>query len=652
MCGLAGLFRKGGASAEELESLARAMTGPIRHRGPDDDGVFVVPEAGVALGFRRLAIIDLSPAGHQPMTSESGRFTLVFNGEVYNHHALREELLALGHRFRGHSDTEVILAAFESWGIAAAVPRFVGMFAIAVWDAGERSLTLIRDRLGIKPMFYWSGGRDFAFGSELKSLAAVPGFERRLDRDALASYLRFLYVPAPATIYQGVRKLPPGHLITIRDPSVPLPLPEAYWSALTAARDGASTQLVSSDEEAVDRLDALLQEAVRLRLEADVPLGALLSGGIDSSTVVALMQEALPRPARTFTIGFDRPEHDEAEHARAIARHLGTDHTELRVSGADALKVVPLLPDMFDEPLADPSQIPTYLVSALARRHVTVALSGDGGDELFAGYNRYRHGAGLSRRLARVPASVRGATAAALAAVGPGAWDQVASVATRLMPRRSRPRLVGERLHKLARLLRANGTAARYRTLLSAWDRPEALVPGAGELGDELDGILGGSSPVELEERMMLADQRGYLADDLLAKVDRASMAVSLEARVPLLDHRLVEFAWRLPLRHKIRDGEGKWILRQVLYRRVPKTLVDRPKMGFTVPILDWLRGPLKSWAEDLLQPAVLSEDGVLDPGPIRAAWTAVQSGRSPNAVALWDVIMFQDWRRRWRPTT
>ncbi len=651
MCGLAGLFRKGGARAEDLEALTRAMTGTIRHRGPDDDGVFVAPEAGVALGFRRLAIIDLSPAGHQPMASASGRFTLVFNGEVFNHNALREELLALGHRFRGHSDTEVILAGFESWGIATAVRRFVGMFAIAVWDAGERTLTLIRDRLGIKPMFYWSGGRDFAFASELKALVAVPGFEGRLERDALASYFRYLYVPAPATIYQGVCKLPPGHLLTIRDPSVALPVPEAYWSALTAAAEGAASQVTGSDQDAVDQLDALLCEAVRLRLEADVPLGALLSGGIDSATVVALMQEALPRPARTFTIGFDRPEHDEAEHARAIARHLGTDHTELRVSGADALEVVPLLPDMFDEPLADPSQIPTYLVCKLARQHVTVALSGDGGDELFAGYNRYRHGAGLSRRMARVPAPVRTATAAALAAVAPGAWDQMASVATRLLPARSRPRLVGERIHKLARLLRADGTAARYRTLMSAWDQPQTLVPGAEELADELDRIVGGNSPVELEERMMLADQRGYLADDLLAKVDRASMAVSLEARVPLLDHRLVEFAWRLPLRHKIRDGEGKWILRQVLYRRVPKALVDRPKMGFTVPILDWLRGPLRAWAEELLQPAALAEGGLLDPRPIRAAWGDVQAGRTPNAVALWAVLMFQAWRQRWRPT-
>lgn len=650
MCGLAGLFRAGGATEAELDTLIRAMTDPIRHRGPDDEGRFVVPDAGVALGFRRLAIIDLSPAGHQPMASPSGRFTLVFNGEVFNHNALREELRARGHRFRGHSDTEVILAAFESWGIAGAVPRLVGMFAIAVWDAEERSLTLIRDRLGIKPMHYWWGARDVAFASELKSLVALPGFPRRLNRDALTSYLRYLYVPAPATIYEGVYKLPPGHWLTIRPPFSSLPRPEPYWSALTAAAQGVAHPWTGSDQDAVAELDTLLREAVRLRLEADVPLGALLSGGIDSSTVVALMQEALPRPARTFTIGFDRREHDEADHARAIARHLGTEHTELRVSGDDALQVIPRLSEMFDEPLADPSQIPTYLVSALARRHVTVALSGDGGDELFGGYNRYRYGAALSRRLGRVPRPLRALAAGGLSAIGSSTWDRVTGVATRLLPARSRPRLVGERLHKLARLLRADGSAGRYRTLMSAWDHPGALVPGATELPDELDDLLGAGTPAALEDRMMLADQRGYLADDLLAKVDRASMAVSLEARVPLLDHRVVEFAWRLPLKYKIRHGEGKWLLRQVLHRRVPPALVDRPKMGFTVPLLDWVRGPLRGWADELLAPSALAEGGVLDPRPIRAAWADVQRGASPNAVALWAVLMFQDWRRRWKP--
>jgi asparagine synthase (glutamine-hydrolysing) len=650
MCGLAGVLLAGGASGETLERLARAMTGPIRHRGPDDEGVFTDPEGGCALGFRRLAIIDLSEAGHQPMGSESGRYTLVFNGEVYNHNAIRPELIGAGHRFRGHSDTEVILAAFEEWGIAKAVTRFVGMFAIAVWDRQERTLTLMRDRLGIKPMFYGRAGTGIGFASELKSLVALPGFAGRLDREALASYLRFLYVPAPATIYQGVYKLPPGHLLTLRDPAAPLPEPVPYWSAIDAAYAGAANPLQVSDGEAIEALDGLLREAVRLRLEADVPLGALLSGGIDSSTVVALMQEVLPRPARTFTIGFDRPEHDEAAHARAIARHLGTEHTELRLTGEDALRVIPLLPDMFDEPLADPSQIPTYLVSALARRHVTVALSGDGGDELFGGYNRYRYGAGMSRQLARVPGPLRAAAAAALTAVGPRAWDRMASIATGVLPRRARPRLVGERLHKLARLLRAGNTAARYRTLMSAWDEPESLVPGTSELGDELDLLLSNGSPEPLEQRMMLADQRGYLSDDLLAKVDRASMAVSLEARVPLLDHRVVEFAWRLPLRLKIRNNEGKWILRRVLYRRVPPALVDRPKMGFTVPILDWLRGPLREWGEALLQPAELAAGGVLDPRPIRAAWCDIQTGRSPNATGLWAVLMFQAWRARWKP--
>lgn len=650
MCGLAGLFRAGGASTEELNDLVRAMTQPIRHRGPDDDGVFTVPEFGLGLGFRRLAIIDLTPAGHQPMQSESRRFTLVFNGEVFNHNALREELRALGHTFRGHSDTEVILAAFESWGIVAAVRRFIGMFAIAAWDAEEKSLTLIRDRLGIKPMFYWSGGGQFAFGSELKALVGLPGFRGVLDRGALTSYLRFLYVPAPATIYHGVFKLPPGHLLTIRHPNYPAPAPEPYWSAITAAREGAANPFRGSDEEAVEALDQLLRDSVRLRLESDVPLGALLSGGIDSATVVSLMQEMMSQPVRTFTIGFDRPEHDEAEHARAIAKHIGTDHTELRVTGADALNVVPLLPDMFDEPLADPSQIPTYLVSALARKHVTVALSGDGGDEVFAGYNRYRHGARLSRKLAGVPSHFRTMAAGALTAIPPGTWDSVSGLATRFLPTRSRPRLVGERMHKMARLLRSEGVGGSYRTLMSFWDRPTDLVPGSSELADELNQVLGARVPLELEERMMLADQRGYLADDLLAKVDRASMAVSLEARVPLLDHRVIEFGWRIPLHQKIRNGEGKWILRQVLYRRVPKTLMDRPKTGFSVPIAEWLRGPLRGWAEELLQPGVLEEGGVFDARPIRDSWRSLQEGRSPNATGLWAVLLFQDWRRRWNP--
>jgi asparagine synthase (glutamine-hydrolysing) len=650
MCGLAGLFRAGGASDAALTAQLRAMTDCIIHRGPDDGGTFTVPEAGVGLGFRRLAIIDLSPMGHQPMASESRRFTIVFNGEVFNHNALREELRALGHGFRGHSDTEVILAAFESWGITAAVRRFVGMFAIAAWDAQEQSLTLIRDRLGIKPVFYWGGSGIMAFASELKSLVALPEFDRRLNRDALASYLRFLYVPSSSTIYQDVHKLPPGHLLTIRNPAAPLPAPEPYWSALTAAHDGAANQLQGSDAEAVEQLDRLLRDAIRLRLESDVPLGALLSAGVDSSTVVSIMQEMMSQPVRTFTIGFDNPEHDETEHARAIARHIGTDHTELRVSGRDALDVVPLLPDMFDEPLADPSQIPTYLVSKLARQHVTVALSGDGGDEVFAGYNRYRHGAAMARKLAGVPRPLRRAAAAAMTSMRPATWDAVTGVGARFLSPSSRPRLVGERVHKMARLLGAEGTAGSYRTLMSFWDRPEDLVPGARELPDELDAILGASSPRELEERMMLSDQRVYLADDLLAKVDRASMAVSLEARVPLLDHRVVEFGWRVPLHLKIRDGQGKWILRQVLYRRVPKALMERPKTGFTVPIADWLRGPLREWAEELLLPARLAEGGLFNPAPIQAAWRALREGRSPNATGLWAVLQFQDWRRRWAP--
>jgi asparagine synthase (glutamine-hydrolysing) len=651
MCGLTGLVRHG-LSAEELEQLARRMTAPITHRGPDDEGYFVDPANGVAFGFRRLAIIDLSAAGHQPMRSRSGRFTIIFNGEVFNHRAIRAELASRegGAAFRGHSDTEVMLEAFEAWGIEGAVRRFIGMFAMAVWDASERTLNLVRDRLGIKPLFYWQRDSELAFASELKSLVALPDFPRRLDRGALISYLRYLYVPAPRSIYQDVRKLLPGHILTFPLSSGEAPRVAAYWSAVEAARRGAADRLDVSDAELVEQLDTLLRDSVKLRLESDVPLGALLSGGVDSSTVVALMQEASSSPVQTFTIGFDRPEHDEARYARDVARHLGTDHTELYLGGADALEVLPRLPTMLDEPLADPSSIPTYLVSALARRNVTVALTGDGGDEVFGGYNRYRHGAAALHRLARVPSTVRRVAAGALATVGPAVWDRVFTAAGPVFPRRSRPRLAGERVQKLVRLLRTNGTAARYRGLMSAWDAPADLVPGTEEPADGLGPALENSGPLSLVERMMLADQGNYLADDLLAKVDRTSMAVSLEARVPLLDHRVVELGWRLPVRAKLRDGEGKWILRQVLARRVPAQLVDRPKVGFTVPIGDWLRGPLAQWSEELLAPERLREGGVLSPDPIRDEWTSFRAGRRSNPIGLWAVLMFQAWRETWRP--
>ncbi|HST07391.1 MAG TPA: asparagine synthase (glutamine-hydrolyzing), partial [Gemmatimonadaceae bacterium] len=600
MCGLSGFFARRNWSSDELKNVAMRMTQAIAHRGPDDSGIWVDPSAGVALGFRRLAIVDLSALGHQPMPSPSGRFTLVFNGEIFNHRALRKELEASGWSFRGHSDTEVILAAFECWGIERSVRLMIGMFAMAVWDSARNELSLVRDRLGIKPMFIYQHDGIVSFGSELKALVEGPAFDRSLDVAALTAYLRYLYVPAPRTIFQHASKLLPGTILTICDPTVPLPSPVPFWSAEETARSGAANQFRGSDEEAVADLEGLLTDAVRLRMQADVPLGALLSGGIDSSTVVALMQASASRPVKTFTIGFDEKQFNEASHARAVARHLGTDHTELLLSGEDALAVIPRLAEMYDEPLADPSQIPTFLVCQLARKDVTVTLTGDGGDELFGGYNRYIGGEQLIAGLQGWPRTVRRISASGVASLSSRTWDKMGGVLRPVFPAVARTRLIGEKMHKIGDLLRADSTSEMYRSLLSAWQEPESLVEGASA-GLASDDTLHSNGSLGLMERMMLADQASYLPDDLLAKLDRASMAVSLEARVPILDHRVVEMSWRLPRRLKVRDGKGKWILRQILYKHVPQSLVDREKMGFSVPLAQWLAGPLRNWAGDLL---------------------------------------------------
>jgi asparagine synthase (glutamine-hydrolysing) len=654
MCGITGILTTGGEAArgEALRAAVERMTTTLTHRGPDDAGTWTA-EAGasaVGLGFRRLAIIDLSPLGHQPMSSATGRFTMVFNGEVYNFQSLRRELSLSGARFRGGSDSEVILAAFERWGVEAAVPRFVGMFAIAVWDGERRALHLIRDRLGKKPLFVFRHPRGglLTFGSELKALRAGPDFDAAIDTAALSAYLRYLYVPAPHCIYRHVRKLRPGHILTVTDPDQPLPESQPYWSVETAAARGLADPFTGSVEDATDQLERLLLEAVELRLQSDVPLGALLSGGIDSSTVVALMRARASGAVKTFTISFDVPEHDEARHAAAVARHLGTDHTELRLNGADALAVVPQLPVMFDEPFADPSQIPTFLVSRLARQEVTVALSGDGGDELFAGYNRYTAGRRLLRLAMQLPGPARRALGAAITHVSPAGWDRAYAAVAGVLPRRLKLRLPGAKAAKFGRFLAADSEALMYRSLVSAWDTPAALVNGATDAPGDLERILGASSPADLLARMMLADQVTYLADDLLAKVDRASMAVSLEARVPLLDHRVVEFSWRLPEAWKIRNGQGKWLLRQVLYRHVPESLVDRPKMGFSVPIEAWLRGPLRVWAEDLLSESSLAGTETLQSGPIRVAWGRFLNGDRRLALGLWGVLMYRSWHERW----
>jgi asparagine synthase (glutamine-hydrolysing) len=616
------------------------MGASLVHRGPDDSGLWLDAEAGVALAFRRLSIVDLTAEGHQPMASASGRYQMVFNGEVYNHVELSRELQSKGITFRGHSDTEVLLAAFETWGIEAAVKRFVGMFAIALWDRRERQLHLIRDRLGIKPLFvYWTDGL-LLFGSELKALIAHPEFHAQVDRSALAAYLRYLYVPAPLSILKGVRKLAPGHILTVSDVRVAPPESRPFWSAQEVAERGRRERFSGSEDELIEELHRLLTEAVSLRMRADVPVGAFLSGGIDSSLVVALMQACNPTPVRTFTIGFDEPEWNEAEYAAQIAKHIGTAHTSVTLTAQDALGLIPGLPHMFDEPLADPSQIPTYLVSQIARRDVTVSLSGDGGDELFAGYNRYTQGVSTIRNASRVPRPLRMGVAKALRSPSPQAWDSAMG--------RFGVRLVGDKLHKLADLLVRDGEPDMYRSLLSQWHNPERVLPGVTEPSGVVERIMNSEGGLSLLDRMMLSDQLGYLPDDLLAKVDRASMAVSLEARVPLLDHRVVEFSWRVPDGLRVKNGQSKWPLRQVLQRYVPREMFERPKMGFSVPVDSWLRGPLREWADDLLDPSLLRREGVFDVNLITQAWSAVRTGRSRAGMALWAVLVYQAWQEHW----
>jgi asparagine synthase (glutamine-hydrolysing) len=645
MCGFAGILTTGGVGVEDLPAQVGRMIEPLAHRGPDDRGIWADAAAGIGLGFRRLAIVDLSPNGHQPMRSASGRFVVVFNGELYNFRDLRRELEAHGCTFRGHSDTEVALAAFERWGIESAVRRFVGMFAMAVWDSERRELSLLRDRIGKKPLYVYRDSGSITFGSELKALAAGPSFDREIDREALASYLRYLYVPAPRTIFARARKLLPAHILTIADPARPLPPARPYWSVRDAALAGLSNPFDGTDGDAVEALEAIVSEAVDCRMYSDVPLGALLSGGVDSSLVVALMQARAASPVKTYTIAFAEEEFDEARHAARVAEHLGTSHTELLLTGDDARSMVPRLAEIFDEPHANPSQLPTLLVSQLARRHVTVALCGDGGDELFGGYNRYVYGTRLLPRVSRVPRVLRHAVAAGIDLVPAAAWEHARGVGAAVLP--AAGQRLGERMQKVGRLLEARSAGEMYRSLLSAWHQPEELVGSVPAGADLNEAILQDAGSLHLLDRMMLADQSAYLPDDLLAKIDRASMAVSLEVRAPLLDQRVIEFSWRLPRSMKLREGVGKWILRQILYRRVPRALVERPKAGFSVPIDRWLRGPLRAWADDLLSPKELTAAG-LEPIPVRRAWRDLQEGRRQRGASLWAVVMFQAWRQRW----
>ena len=648
MCGIAGFWQPGAAS--DGATLA-AMTEAIRTRGPDADGQWLDTANGMALGHRRLAILDLTPAGAQPMVSHCGRYVIAFNGEVYNFAALRDELERRGmaHAWRGHSDTEVMLAAIAAWGLEAALKKFVGMFAFALWDRETRTLSLARDRLGEKPLYYGWQGDTFLFGSELKALKAHPAFRAAIDRNALTLFLRHNAIPAPYSIYQGIHKLPPGSYWQCA--LIPGPSPRGrgeikmYWSARSVAEAGQRNLFRGSDAEAATELERLLGQAVGGQMVADVPLGAFLSGGIDSTTVVALMQAQSTRPVKTFTIGFNEAGYNEAEHAHAVARHLGTEHTELYVTPQDAMDVIPRLATMYDEPFADSSQIPTFLVSQLARNHVTVSLSGDGGDELFGGYNRYFWARNLWRKLGWAPRPLRAALAGVLTTLPPAAWNTAFQQLGRLLPARLRYTNPGDKLHKAAEILAVRSPEEIYLGLVSHWKNPAQLVPGSHEPLTLLTDPAQQADLPDFEHRMMYLDTVTYLPDDILAKVDRAAMAVSLETRVPLLDHRVVEFAWTLPLAMKIRHGQGKWLLRQVLYHHVPQSLMDRPKMGFGVPIDHWLRGPLKPWAEALIEPGRLMREGVFDPAPIQQKWIEHQSGSRNWSYYLWDVLMFQAWQ-------
>lgn len=650
MCGIVG-FLGGNASHGPMgdEAMLKRMADAIRYRGPDDEGYWCDTDYRIALGHRRLSIVDLSPAGHQPMQLDSNRYVIVFNGEIYNHLLLRQELETMGSApaWRGHSDTETLLAGFDVWGIQGTLERSIGMFAIAVWDKQANALTLGRDRIGEKPLYYgWQGSGDssvFLFGSELKALRVHPAFENSINRGALSLQLRHNYIPAPYSIYEGIFKLLPGSLLTVslqrREPKV-----WAYWSGAQIAVSGVQTPEMSNPDQAVDNLEALLKDAIGQQMVADVPLGAFLSGGVDSSTVVALMQAQSSRPVKTFSIGFHEDGYNEAEHAKAVARHLGTDHTELYVTPEQAMAVIPDLPAMYDEPFSDSSQIPTFLVSQLARQHVTVSLSGDAGDELFCGYNRYQVTAGLWHKLAAVPLPLRKLAASGLTSISPRSWSKLGASVENFLPSSARYANVGDKIHKGAGVLASSSVDDLYLGLVSHWSDPASIVIN----GVEPSTLLSANAPdlqgLDAAQRMMALDLLTYLPDDIMTKVDRAAMRVSLETRVPFLDHRVVEYAWRLPQSMKLRDNKTKWILRQVLYRHVPEALIERPKMGFGVPLGDWLRGALREWAESLLEESRLRREGFFKPELIRKKWTEHLSGQRDWQYQLWDVLMFQSW--------
>jgi len=638
MCGIAGIIQFNSRRDHRgVQPTIDAMTDTLEHRGPNSRGTWVDLKSGVGFGHRRLAIRDLSQTGHQPMVSSCGRYVIVYNGEVYSHKEISLDLEKCGRRLRGSSDTEVILEACAEWGVEPTVKRLIGMFAFALFDRETGDTSLVRDRLGIKPVYWGLHDGQFIFGSELKALRAADGWSPRVDRNALAAFMRHNYIPAPHSIYQGVQKLEPGCVLKIGLDGVPHI--SRFWDLRSTVERGITSPSQASDQDMLHELDSLLSDAVQRRMVADVPLGALLSGGIDSSLVTALMAERSDRPINTFSIGFQEQEFNEAPYAREIAKHLGTHHTELYVEPGHALDLVERLPYWYDEPFADSSQIPTMMVCELTKKHVTVVLSGDGGDELFAGYNRYTLGLDMWNKASIAPYAVRSLLARLMLAQ-PTSWLDALG---RLLPSRWRRPQLGNKLHKFAHAILLDDPDFMYRRMLSHWHEPDEIVIGA----HEPKGILWDESVArtipDFLDRMQFLDTATYLPDDILTKVDRASMSVALEARVPLLDHRIVELAWRMPRRMKLRDGQSKWALRQVLYKRVPRQLIERPKMGFGVPFDQWLRGPLRKWAEDLLDEQRLERQGLFVAKPIRERWQAHLEGANWG-YPLWDVLMAQAW--------
>ncbi|WP_397473709.1 asparagine synthase (glutamine-hydrolyzing) [Pusillimonas sp.] len=652
MCGLTGFHSQ--TRTDSLSSTAMRMAQALTHRGPDDSGIWTDPHCGLALAHRRLSVLELSQAGHQPMISHEERHVVVFNGEIYNHLQLRDRLEKENRapNWRGHSDTETLLACAGAWSLEEMLKSLTGMFAFALWDRKNKELVLARDRMGEKPLYWTWAGDTLIFGSELKALQLHPAFKADVSRPALASFMRHGYIAAPHSIYEGVYKLAPGHSLVLplsRPEAARTARPRSYWSVAETAAAGLANPLDGTPDDAVDALEAELSRAIGGQMLSDVPLGAFLSGGIDSSLVVALMQARASRPVRTFTIGFDDTRYDEAPHAATIAAHLGTDHTELYVRPEDALAVIPTLSAVYDEPFADSSQIPTLLISRLTRQHVTVALSGDGGDELFGGYNTFKFAPGLWRRIQRIPAPLRGIGASLLTRVPPSGWDAtLGRLRGAALGGRGR-NIDGDKLHKLSSLLSSSHDREFYRRLSSHWVQPEELVRDATEASTPLMDSSFLAQADCFEHYMMAASTNMYMPDDILVKVDRAAMAHSLEVRVPMLDHRVVELAWRMPLTWKIRENEGKWPLRQLLYKHVPRSLIERPKKGFSIPLADWLRGPLRDWAEALIEPGRLASEGYLHSAPIQRAWRQHQEGEQDHSSRLWCVLMFQSWLREQR---